>query len=473
MAVGAAGAPPALGSTSGPQQPVTCWSPYWAWIRAVLLMTAPPGGGGGGARRPFSPDDVRQAALSLQVPLMGMDSQAHLLWVVVHYLTAPVPAGWLTTTSKSEAGEEASELTTYVNPQLGTRSTAHPLLPSYRETTRMFARFPSAVLASVEAVDALGWMHFVESDGGVPYYYNFRTGQLQHGFPDLHELAGASPLLLPRQANLVTDAYQRTVPAFAAAKSHTEMLLSNGVATAVTLEAASCPVRASRLWMAPLPLSQLLTAAQTLGIDPLSEPHLMWVAHLSLCLPLPSGWVEYPTDGADAASQRRRRAELRKRQKLAEAQGRGLDAEPPSKLPKVFYQHSLFGTAVTQWEPPQTSFCRGMLHALRKHSAAQAAAAQAAAQTTQHTIGGPGARGRRGRRTGGASSAAAAQPPQDANAAAAHTAEAIRQRLRKMQRQTDGAEIAYATALTGAKYVAGRDVRVPRPPTAESARKAR
>lgn len=109
------------------------------------------------------------------------------------------------------------------------------------------------------------------------------------------------------------------------------MMLADGVATPISLEAASCGVRASQLWSTPMQLSLLLAAAQTLGIDPLNERELMWIAHLSLCLSLPAGWVEHPTAGADETSRRRRRAESR----LPQRDASGAPAKEP-KLPKVF-----------------------------------------------------------------------------------------------------------------------------------------
>ena len=67
--------------------------PPWSLIRSVLLMANSLSAGG--SKRPATPDDLRGACLSLQLPIQGMDSQAHLIWLAVQYLNAPLPVGWL------------------------------------------------------------------------------------------------------------------------------------------------------------------------------------------------------------------------------------------------------------------------------------------------------------------------------------------------------------------------------------------
>ena len=375
--------------------------PPWSWIRAILLMTD--ADTIGGSARPVSPDDVRDAALTMQLPVMGIDAQAQLLWLVVQFLAAPLPAGWfdervrLPPTASGEAGEGL----VYRSLQLRETRHTHPLLDAYREVLRTLAQNPLPTLAPQERVDALGWLHFVDGDG-LPYFYNFRTGQMQADFPDLAELTQSSPLLQPPRVSLATDAYQRTTPAFLAARAHTELLLHGGVATPLTLEAASCAVRASRLWTRPMQLSHLLEAAHALGIDPVRERSYMWLAHLSLCLALPAGWVEHPTAGTTARLRKRRQEEIAQMKQMA----RG---DEPLSLPPTFYQHSLLGFSAVQWEAPQLSHCRGVLHALRRHDAMV---------------------------EGGL---AAARRPASARTAI-DGAEAMRARLRKMQAKGAGAE---------------------------------
>jgi hypothetical protein len=237
-------------------------------------------------------------------------------------------------------------------------------LLTFRQVLRGLLRRTPSALAAHRAVDSLGWLLFAGADGTV-YYFNFRTSQMSSSFPSLAELPADMPLLRPRAKGRGAAAYEGVVPAYLAARSHTQLLLSHGVATHASLEAASCGVRSSHLWMRPCTLSTTLAAAQTLGIDPRHEPHYMWLAHLSLCLPLPIGWEARATPaeaewkalpGGLKLQQRRRKVEL-------DMHLRGF-AQPP--LPDTYYEYRMLGFSVTQWERPQLSFCRGVLAALRK-----------------------------------------------------------------------------------------------------------
>ena len=58
---------------------------------------------------------------------MGIGAQAHMLWVVLHYLNAPIPAGWLVTF-------EEDGRVVYNNPQLKMTIPSHPLLSAYRDS---------------------------------------------------------------------------------------------------------------------------------------------------------------------------------------------------------------------------------------------------------------------------------------------------------------------------------------------------
>jgi len=425
--------------------------PPWAWIRAVLLMTSALTRGG--SHRPTSPDDVRDAALQLQLPVMGIDSQAQLLWLAVQFLNAPLPSGWLVrhldtpvddATIEVSVHESESEPLEYSNPSLRLVRTTHPLQQTYREAARNFRRHPVKSLACLEEVDALGWLAFADPDS-FPYYYNFRTGQMSSAFPDIAEVAH-SPLVLPRPLSLAQDAYLRTTPAFLAARAHVEMLLADGVATPITLEASSCAARAAYLWTTPLHLSPLLAAAQNLGIDPLAERHFMWIAHLSLCLPLPAGWVAHMTAPSDASTPRDRRK--RKHELDAYEQqryrNRRSNGSLPPPLPRVFYEQALLGFEAVQWEPPQISYCRGMLHALRKHHAAtHLAPISDGAHATDAPL----------------------TPPPLTEEHYIQTAEAIRLRLRRQQTQVFSHgrfEVNYATSLTGAKRVGLKGAAEPR-----------
>jgi hypothetical protein len=296
-------------------------------------------------------------------------------------------------------------------------------MPTFRQVLRGLLRRTPSALAAHRAVDSLGWLLFAGADGTV-YYFNFRTSQMSSSFPSLAELPADMPLLRPRAKGRGAAAYEGALPAYLAARSHTQLLLSHGVATHASLEAASCGVRSSHLWMRPCALSTTLAAAQTLGIDPRREPHYMWLAHLSLCLPLPIGWEARATPaeaewkalpGGLKLQQRRRKVEL-------DMHLRGF-AQPP--LPDTYYEYRMLGFSVTQWERPQLSFCRGVLAALRKHAALGEAGLVPA---------------------DGAPAAA------DAQAAAARAQEMTNQ-LQLMRERPQGATLAFATALSGRKAV--------------------
>jgi chemotaxis protein histidine kinase CheA len=413
------------GAAPSPSPPNQSAPVYWERMRGVLLMSDAEQQGA----HPLTPEEVRSAAHALQLPLgaisaRSMENGVALLPIVLEYLDVPLPFGWrrhALDESGSQDGARATQLFVHAMRQL--RTTAHPLMPTFRQVLRGLLRRTPSALAAHRAVDSLGWLLFAGADGTV-YYFNFRTSQMSSSFPSLAELPADMPLLRPRAKGRGAAAYEGVVPAYLAARSHTQLLLSHGVATHASLEAASCGVRSSHLWMRPCALSTTLAAAQTLGIDPRREPHYMWLAHLSLCLPLPIGWEARATPaeaewkalpGGLKLQQRRRKVEL-------DMHLRGF-AQPP--LPDTYYEYRMLGFSVTQWERPQLSFCRGVLAALRKHAALGEAGLVPA---------------------DGAPAAA------DAQAAAARAQEMTNQ-LQLMRERPQGATLAFATALSGRKAV--------------------
>jgi chemotaxis protein histidine kinase CheA len=413
------------GAAPSPSPPNQSAPVYWERMRGVLLMSDAEQQGA----HPLTPEEVRSAAHALQLPLgaisaRSMENGVALLPIVLEYLDVPLPFGWrrhALDESGSQEGARATQLFVHAMRQL--RTTAHPLMPTFRQVLRGLLRRTPSALAAHRAVDSLGWLLFAGADGTV-YYFNFRTSQMSSSFPSLAELPADMPLLRPRAKGRGAAAYEGVVPAYLAARSHTQLLLSHGVATHASLEAASCGVRSSHLWMRPCALSTTLAAAQTLGIDPRREPHYMWLAHLSLCLPLPIGWEARATPaeaewkalpGGLKLQQRRRKVEL-------DMHLRGF-AQPP--LPDTYYEYRMLGFSVTQWERPQLSFCRGVLAALRKHAALGEAGLVPA---------------------DGAPAAA------DAQAAAARAQEMTNQ-LQLMRERPQGATLAFATALSGRKAV--------------------
>ena len=410
---GASATAPSATPPSPPSPSVMPFSHAWSLTRGLLLMSE---GGLADGTRPITPDDVRTVASHLKLPLAGINSKTELLWLVLDYMRAPLPQGWT-------MERLADGVSSYSHSLHDTKQSTHPMLPNYADVMRKLMA-PGALGAGM-AVEELGWMLF-STEGGDSYFYNFKSSQLVLGFPYLGELSSiATP-----PVSLALDAYQRTNLAFVAARSHTELLLSHGIATPASLEAAASGLRSFSLWLRPCKLAPLLAAAQTLGIDPVRERHYMWLAHLSLCLPLPIGWAEHATDkqeewkpltGGRRLQQRRRKVEL-------DLQLKGYDQAP---LPDAYYHYSLLGASVVQWERPQVSYCRGVLHALRRRAAL-------------HEQPATGADG------GDAAGLSAESPPGSPNS---KQAEAVKEQTKLMRDRPRGAVFAYATALTGKKTV--------------------
>ena len=266
---------------------------------------------------PVAQQDVRDQAREINLQLSGIGAAPHLLWFALSALRCPLPPLW-----QQRGGNEFVHIVT------GEVRHNHPLTDVFRESVRSLAdshATPKA-LQSQAAVDSLGWLLFADKDGA-PYYYNFHSGQYQHHFPDVKEVAKCNML---RRGNITSNAaaQSRRLPSFVAARDHVAALLSSGVTDAIGLEAASCPLRSMDLWLRPCLLSQLLAMGSYLGVHALDEPQNMWVAHLALVLPLPAAWSTH-----------------------ADAQGR------------AFYHNALLG--ISQWELPQWSYCRGLLVALK------------------------------------------------------------------------------------------------------------
>mmetsp|Transcript_45241 Transcript_45241/g.79797 ORF Transcript_45241/g.79797 Transcript_45241/m.79797 type:complete len:282 (+) Transcript_45241:3-848(+) len=139
-------------------------------------------------------------------------------------------------------------------------------------------------------------------------------------------------------------AERASLATFRSARNYTYAALSKGAATAAQLEAASLPLRAQQLWQRPVQLSELLMMAQYLGIDPVTEPVLMWVAHYASVLPIPLGWTIHQPDGTL------------------------VEVHTPHEM-LVHFEHFYYyePLQLSQWEPPQWSYCRGLIAGLRDH----------------------------------------------------------------------------------------------------------
>ena len=147
-------------------------------------------------------------------------------------------------------------------------------------------------------------------------------------------------------------------------------------------------------------------------------------------------------------------ADLDASQRLAQMEAvrqsqRGADGELPPPLPRIYYEMALLGFSVVQWEPPQLSFCRGTLHALRKH--ALKAAAEAARKPTARSK----ERASNKAPIPVASPSPAPTSPGSHEQMAKH-ADAVRLRLRKQAAQLAAngrVEQPYVTAMSGVKKV--------------------
>ena len=281
---------------------------------------------------------VRLQALELNLPLMENAATGQLLWLALDALVAPLPKAW------------RQEGRSYVHNDTGEVSGTHPLIEPFRALVRGLSTRTPAALQPLAQVDSLAWMLFTGSDG-VPFYHNFASSQTQLAFPDLRGTA-ASALLRRRACSVTVESQRAALPTFIAAAEYTAQLLASGV-SAVKLEAAFCAPRSLHLWMRPSLLSELLMMANYLSIDAVAEPQCMWLAHLALVLPVPLGWTAHERDGAPA------------------------EARPRDTLVNTdrYYYNSLL--RASQWEPPQWTFCRGVLEALRRSFAESSFAAPA------------------------------------------------------------------------------------------------
>jgi len=186
-------------------------------------------------------------------------------------------------------------------------------------------------------------MEFVEPSG-TPYYYCFLNQKKEYEFPGLFPIGTVGVVTKNAEQRHAIRLRQRML-------QQPKRRLSPGSLEAMRVnmeaEQASKPRRAATLSKMPLPLSHIVITAQYLGLDTLTQTHLMWVASAALCdmvsHSLPVGWV---------------------RRKITEKRLDGLSAP----LTKYYYNPSL-GTS--QWEHPALTYWRSVLTELlsfeRKH----------------------------------------------------------------------------------------------------------
>ena len=232
----------------------------------------------------------------------------------------------------------------------GEASAHHPLTPAYQQLVRAFGqKQPKALIAQAQ-VDTLGWMLFVASDDK-PFFYNFVSGQFQPHFPELTEVRSCA-LLRAGTISSKVSAQRGRLHSYLASRDYIQQMLVSRVTDAVALEASSIAVRAAALRLEPALLSQLLMMAQYLGLSPTTEGRWVWIAHLAMCLDVPAGWERHQVSN---------------------------EARDGS-----FYFNALLG--LSQWEPPQWSYCRGVLQALRDATPPNDAPSAVEAASTQEAV---------------------------------------------------------------------------------------
>lgn len=217
----------------------------------------------------------------------------------------------------------------YVNVLTGKQSEDHPLGHIYSRLAKRAERL-NFKRQSPDATSPEAWMEFVEPSG-TPYYYCFLTRKREYEFPKL----------LP--VGMVNAIAVKTDEATHVERLRTRMLqrpkrrLSPGSLEAmrVNLEAEqeSKPRRAAFLAKSPLPVSHIVFTAQYLGIDTLTQTHLMWIASAALCdtltPTLPVGWEQQKA------------------------------TDPKSQLTHYYCNMSL---RTSQWEHPSLTHWRSVLH---------------------------------------------------------------------------------------------------------------
>lgn len=136
------------------------------------------------------------------------------------------------------------------------------------------------------------WMEFVEPSG-TPYYYCFLTKRREWEFPKLMPVGqlgvgvktSSSTHAMRLKHRMLQQPKRRLTPA-----SLEAMRLN------MEAEQRSKPRRAAMLRKMPLPVSHIVYTAQYLGIDTLTQSHLMWLASAALCdvlsTTLPVGWEQ-------------------------------------------------------------------------------------------------------------------------------------------------------------------------------------
>ena len=178
------------------------------------------------------------------------------------------------------------------------------------------------------------WMEFVEPGSGIIYYYCFLAGsqRREYEFPKVLPVGVANSLTVKTTKEMQSERLRRRM-----VQKMRNLTPGALEAMRINLEAEtkSKPRRAAFLSKMPLPVGRIVATAQYLGIDPLSQAHLMWIASAALC--------DYHSPTLAIGWERRK------------------SRDPKATLPHYYFNMTL-GTV--QWEHPAFTQWRSVLHEL-------------------------------------------------------------------------------------------------------------
>jgi len=252
--------------------------------------------------------------------------------------------------------------TTYRNVISDVSEERHPLRHVY---SRLAKRSEKIALKRnlPDSTSPEAWMEFVEPSG-TPYYYCFLTRKREWEFP---KLVPVGQLGMAVKTSASTHAMRMKHRMLQQPKRR----LSPGSLEAMRMnmeaEQRSKSRRAAMLKKMPLPVSHIVFTAQYLGIDPLTQSHLMWLASAALCdtldPTLPVGWEQRKVGAA--------------------YESRSLET------PQVYFYNTAL--RISQWEHPSLTNWRSVLAELlsferqhlsdKQHMRLEAAGQQAARPT--------------------------------------------------------------------------------------------
>lgn len=268
---------------------------------------------------------VEQAGKDLELGLSdAQKGRFPVLWLVIHYMSAPLPANWREVCQGKSAY--------FTNTETQEKTERHPLLPAFQRLARVEMRLQNFRKPMTD-LSPEAWMEFVDASG-TPYYYSFLSRQRLSGPP---KLKPATMLGVPMKESGF-EAKQNAM-LFKARLKPPSMITSSSVEMidlAVEMEWNSRPARAQRLRFEPLQMVQVVHTAQFLGIEPFTESHFMWIASAATCdtlkgSALPIGWEKIPFSGSTTYTS--------------------------------FYHNAVIGCS--QWEHPALTHWRSVLHELK------------------------------------------------------------------------------------------------------------